>query len=135
MLPKYVVYYRECYNKEKQLFREFFKIEKHPKIIKPINSTKSMKVSIMDKLNEIKNIIKNIENDEEIKPNNKEYELPKYTTIRTIRENKYLVYDKKENSKRYNLKMKMNDLSNIKCEIDIFKNKLLDKYPELDTTL
>ncbi len=31
MLPKYVVYYHECYNKERQLFREFFKIEKHPK--------------------------------------------------------------------------------------------------------
>ena len=28
MLPKYVVYYHECYNKERQLFREFFKIEK-----------------------------------------------------------------------------------------------------------
>ena len=23
MLPKYVVYYHECYNKERQLFREF----------------------------------------------------------------------------------------------------------------
>ena len=23
MIPKYVVYYRECYNKEKQLYREF----------------------------------------------------------------------------------------------------------------
>jgi hypothetical protein len=31
MLPKYVVYYHECYNKERQLFREFFKIEKHLK--------------------------------------------------------------------------------------------------------
>ena len=30
MIPKYVVYYKECYNKEKMLFREFFKIEKHP---------------------------------------------------------------------------------------------------------
>ena len=33
MLPTYIVYYRECYNKEKQLYREFFKIEKHPKIV------------------------------------------------------------------------------------------------------
>jgi hypothetical protein len=135
MLPKYVVYYKECYNKEKQLFREFFKIEKHPKITKPINSTKSMKISIMDKLNEIKNILKKIENDEEIKPTNKEYELPKYTTLRTIRMNKYLIYDKRDDSKRYNLKMKINDLSNIKCEIELFKNKLLNKYPELITLL
>ena len=28
MIPKYVVYYKECYNKEKKLYREFFKIEK-----------------------------------------------------------------------------------------------------------
>ena len=32
MIPKYVVYYKECYNREKMLFREFFKIEKHPQI-------------------------------------------------------------------------------------------------------
>ena len=30
MMRKYVVYYKECYNREKDLHREFFKIEKHP---------------------------------------------------------------------------------------------------------
>ena len=48
MLPKYVVYYKECYNKEKNLYREFFKIEKHPKIKKPINSSKSNKKTIKE---------------------------------------------------------------------------------------
>ncbi len=24
MIPKYVVYYKECYNREKKLYREFF---------------------------------------------------------------------------------------------------------------
>lgn len=60
MIPKYVVYYRECYNKEKQLYREFFKIEKHPKIDKPIIGTKSNKVSILDKLEAIKEKLRKI---------------------------------------------------------------------------
>ena len=51
MLPKHVVYYKECYNKEKQKYREFFKIEKgHPKLEKPWMTSKSGKISITDKL-------------------------------------------------------------------------------------
>ena len=41
MLSTYVVYYNECYNREKQLFREFFKIEKHPMLKKPWCTSKS----------------------------------------------------------------------------------------------
>jgi len=33
-MPKYVVYYHELPNKETGRFREFFKIEKHPKLDK-----------------------------------------------------------------------------------------------------
>ena len=54
MIPKYVVYYKECYNREKKLFREFFKIERHPNSKKIITSSKSNKVSILEKLEEIK---------------------------------------------------------------------------------
>tara|TARA_Y100000741_G_C18251305_1_gene557401 strand:+ start:775 stop:1341 length:567 start_codon:yes stop_codon:yes gene_type:complete len=50
MLEKYVVYYKECYNKEKDLWREFFKVEKHPNLEKTWISSKSNKVSILDKL-------------------------------------------------------------------------------------
>ncbi len=52
MMKKYVIYYKECYNKEKELYREFFKIEKHPKLEKPWIGSKSNKVSILEKLNE-----------------------------------------------------------------------------------
>ena len=31
MMPKYVNYTKECYNKEKNLWREFFRIENHTK--------------------------------------------------------------------------------------------------------
>lgn len=60
MLPKYVVYYRECYNKETNKFREFFKIEKHPKIKKPIIGTKSSKITIKEKLTLIKEKLNSI---------------------------------------------------------------------------
>lgn len=52
MLPKYVVYYYE--NLTNGRHREFFKIEKHPKITKPVIGSKSMKISIFQKLHMIK---------------------------------------------------------------------------------
>jgi hypothetical protein len=54
-LPKYVVYYVENTTNEEgeKIFkRDFFKIEKHPKLDKPWNTTKSNKVSPRDKLEE-----------------------------------------------------------------------------------
>jgi hypothetical protein len=54
MMPKYVNYNKECYNKEKQLHREFFRIEKHPKQEKSIAGSKSTKLTILEKLEEIK---------------------------------------------------------------------------------
>ena len=56
-MPKYVVYYVE-YEKDKDgnrvMRRDFFRIEKHPKLEKDWNTTKSKKVSTLDKLNEAK---------------------------------------------------------------------------------
>lgn len=60
MLPKYVVYYKECYNKEKLLYREFFKIETHPKLDKIWVSSKSNKIALLDKLESAKQMLNNI---------------------------------------------------------------------------
>ena len=49
-MRKYVVYYHEWLNPEKTRSREFFKIEKNPKLEKIWIGTKSNKVSIQDKL-------------------------------------------------------------------------------------
>jgi hypothetical protein len=49
-LPKYVVYYNECYDKKNNKCREFFKIEKNPKLDKPWMTSKSGQVTIQDKL-------------------------------------------------------------------------------------
>ena len=62
MMKKYVVYYNECYNKEKNLYREFFKIEKHPKLDKPWIGSKSNKVSILDKLKAANDMIDSLNN-------------------------------------------------------------------------
>jgi len=61
MLRKYVVYYKECYNKEKKLYREFFKVEKHPKLDKIWISSKSNKIDIIDKLNSANKIVDDLE--------------------------------------------------------------------------
>ena len=50
MMRKYVVYYHEYLNKEKTKEREFFKVEKHPKLDKIWIGSKSVKISIRDKL-------------------------------------------------------------------------------------
>ena len=49
-MRKYVVYYHEWLNPEKTRSREFFKIEKNPKLEKIWIGTKSNKVSIHEKL-------------------------------------------------------------------------------------
>ena len=63
-LPKFVVYYKETLNrgKDNETYREFFRIEKHPlQTCKDKATTKSNKVSILDKLEEAKKYIKMLE--------------------------------------------------------------------------
>ena len=50
MMRKYVVYYKEWIYPEKVKTREYFKVEKHPKLDKIWIGTKSHSVSILDKL-------------------------------------------------------------------------------------
>ena len=60
MLKKYVVYYHEWLNKEKTRSREFFKIEKHPKLDKIWVGTKSNKVPILEKLQQANQFVENL---------------------------------------------------------------------------
>ena len=63
MMEKYVVYYHEFLNKEQTKSREYFKIEKHPKLDKIWIGTKSNKVDILDKLQMANDVVSNLEND------------------------------------------------------------------------
>jgi hypothetical protein len=133
-IPKYIVYYKECYNKEQALYREFFKIEKHPNMQKNkvYVSSKSNKIHILEKYEQIKKILNDLNktinvnqslsynNDESthhvnsaetIYHNNDFIEnkvlLPKYYSIKSdkLDSNKYyLIFDKKENERRISMK-------------------------------
>ena len=129
MMPKYVYYCKECYNKEKQLYREFFRIEKHPKLNKKcISSSKSSKITIIQKLTEITTKVYNLTNDIVEEDPNK---LPPYYTIQNFRNAPHLTYDHKHDDKRVNLKMKMKTDKTQEEELKRFNDKLFKKYPAL----
>ena len=125
IMPKYVNYNKECYNKEKNLWREFFRIEKHPKQKKIISGSKSSKLTILEKLEQIKEKLYNLENDIEV-----EKELPPYYTIQNFRNATHLTFDRRIDDKRYNLKMKMKPDKTKKEELERFNEKLKKKYGE-----
>lgn len=127
MLPKYIVYYQECYNKEKQLFREFFKIERHPKTTKPIIGSKSRKFNWKEKLKMIQERLQNLENDIIEPPST----LPTYYRINTVRKAPHMVYERRTDCKRYGLTMKLKEGIAIEKELERFNLNLYEKYPEL----
>ena len=130
MLPKYVCYYNECYNKEKKLYRQFFRIEGHPKLDKDISSSKSNKVSIQDKLTEIKQYLENIEQDKECIKEKKE--LPVGIRLKEKDEESFFILDYRIDSNRFNFKMKLNKSKSYDDNYDLFKKKVVNKYPEYE---
>ncbi len=147
MIPKYVVYYRECYNKQQQLYREFFKIEKHPNQTtkKVYTSSKSNKITIKEKLQQIKDLLNKIEENafnetieeivEDEKLNDKKaISLPKYISLKTIENDKkyYLLYDKKIlNSPRQTCKMICDENLSFSQNLQNFLIKIDNRYNNL----
>jgi hypothetical protein len=159
IIPKYVVYYKECYNKEKMLFREFFKIEKHPKLInykRHLTSSKSKKITIVEKLEQIKLILKKIENDELFELKNgeknedngenteencekneesgekkKEIILPKYISLKNHEKDTkkyYLIYDEKTNKYRNTYKLLYDKKVEFSQNLKYFLEKVREKF-------
>lgn len=126
-LPKYVVYYKECYNKKDNKWREFFKIEKHNKLEKPWATSKSNKISITEKLEQAKNKLHKLESGILTDSDDDQIKLPKYITTKIIKNKNHLVFDRRCDNIRYNLKMVMKS-DNILEELDMFKNKITKKY-------
>ena len=60
-MKKYVVYYEDYADKEKKRLRQYFKIEKHPKLNKIWIGCKSTSLSIQDKLTQVNKIIDDLE--------------------------------------------------------------------------
>jgi hypothetical protein len=68
MMKKYVVYYRETFEHNgKTRMREYFKVEGHPKLMKistkPYITTKSCKVSLIEKLVDANQVVTDLEHD------------------------------------------------------------------------
>jgi len=130
MLRKYVVYYLNTYNKEKNKSREYFRVE-HPALDAPWESSKSGKVSIMEKLNKANQVAENLEAG--IFPEKNERTLPKYFTLVEKKNGKHcLIFDKRgEKGARYNVKMAI-ETNELDIEIEKMREKVAEKYPGIE---
>ncbi len=126
MLKKYVVYYQEWLDTEHTKQREFFKVEKHPKLDKPWATTKSNNVSIQEKLAHANKVVDDLEND--IYPNKDAPTLPKYVSLIVMREKPHLVFEKRNDGKRLNFKMVLPEEYDLDEQISLFKVKIREKY-------
>ena len=125
-MRKYVVYYQEWLDKEHTKEREFFKIEKHSKLDKPWVTTKSSKVSIQEKLSQVNKVVDDLENN--IYPEKNELLLPKYVSLIITREKPHLVYEKRIDEKRLNIKMVLPEEYNLQDQLVILNKKVKEKY-------
>jgi hypothetical protein len=126
MMKKYVVYYQEWLNKEHTKQRDFFKVEKHPKLDKPWATTKSEKVSIQEKLAQANKIVDDLEND--IYPEKEGELLPKYVSLIITREKPHLVFEKRVEGKRLGLKMVLPLEYDLQEQLEILNEKIKEKY-------
>lgn len=133
MLEKYVVYYHECYNKEKQLYREFFKVEKHPKLDKIWITSKSNKISVQEKLKKANQVVLDLEkgiypgtkseNENENENASIFKSLPKYVSFRVVRNKPCLIFEKRiledGEKKRFSLKYSFQTYPKTKDELSM----------------
>jgi len=157
MMKKYVVYYREMtYLKDgKQQPREYFKVEAHPKLNKPWISSKSVKISLIEKLNDANQVVDGLDAATVTAAATAEIStiaerwvkrLPKYATLRIVRDTPTATilsanYDRKDNlngfrwtgSHTFSLPMTGDaddaaDDAAISLEIQKLREKLIHKY-------
>jgi hypothetical protein len=126
MMKRCVNYYHEFLDKEETKTREYFKIEKHPKLGKIWIGTKSNKISIFEKLRMVTKVVSDLEHD--IYPENNDTGLPTYVTIKNERDKFQMIFDKKENEKRFNLRMVLPENYNVEEQLGIFREKIKTKY-------
>lgn len=118
MMKKYVVYYREFVNlaNGKRIPREYFKVESHPKLSRSWVGTKSMKISLHEKLEAANQVVAGLEENSASDAaaaaaapasipltDTINKTLPKYTKLRVVQDNLVyaLVYDQKDNRNRF----------------------------------
>lgn len=126
MMRKYVVYYHEWLDKAHTREREYFKVEKHPKLDKHWITTKSCKVSIQEKLQIANKVVDDLDND--IYPVSEEPELPKYVSLTVTRGKPHLIYERRLDDKRLNVKMVLPEDYDLEDQLVKLNDKINAKY-------
>jgi hypothetical protein len=126
MMRKYVVYYHEWLDKAHTREREYFKVEKHPKLDKHWITTKSGKVSIQEKLQIANKVVDDLDND--IYPVSEEPELPKYVSLTVTRGKPHLIYERRLDDKRLNIKMVLPEDYDLEDQLVKLNDKIKAKY-------
>lgn len=126
MMRKHVVYYKNWLNREKGKYREYFCVEKHQYLQKPWKSTSCADVSIFEKLKQANLVAENLEKG--ILPASNVRELPKYISIVNFRNKEHLVFDRRHNDIRMNLKMILPENYDIENELNTLNEKVKQKY-------
>ncbi len=131
-LPKFVTYNKEKMTKSDGsiYYRDFFRIEKHTKLDKTWSSSKSIKINILDKLEETNEKLLAIDNNTQTEK--EEQKLPKYIykTVDKRTNKNVLVYDRRnvENSKKESLRYTINTKLSLDQNLNILKDKVKNKY-------
>ena len=133
MIPKHVSYMKHTYNKEKDLQREYFRIENHPKYNKKYDGCKSTKKTWQEKLTEIKNILQNLENGVLPKSRLEKTGLPQYVRIIEKEDKTWLLYERRTENKRYSVKLLIPNEEDIQDEITKLMEKVKIKEASLET--
>ena len=136
VLPKYIEYRKEIYDKENNKEREFF-IVNHPKLEKIWETTKSNKVLITDKFKYAKTKIDLIdkkiteEQFKEIIGFEEKMDLPIGLRLEITREKYHFILDLRNGDQRYNAKMILHS-TNVQEELNKFIDTIVNvKYPNL----
>jgi hypothetical protein len=124
-MKKYVVYYKDYADKEKTRLREYFRIESHPKLDKLWSTTKSCKITIQEKLLQANKVVDDLENN--IYPE-KETALPKYVSLIVSRGKPHLVFEKRIDDKRLNVKMVLPEEYDLQEQLGRLNEKVNGKY-------
>jgi len=123
MVKKYVYYSDEIYGTNNKL-RTYFCVC-HPKL--ETTSSKSEKVSILDKLAQANKIVDDLEND--IYPTIAEKVLPTFVSDREYRGKPHLTFDRKTpDGQRQNLRMVLPEEYDLEEQLTILREKIKAKY-------
>ncbi len=129
MMRKYMVYNVNVYNKEKNSTRDYFSIEQHPKLPKIWESSKSMKISIVDKYNATIKVLDDLEHD--IYPVANVRTNPPHMRITKCGTKEILVFDWKKKDIRMNARFELpTDKYDIEEQYQKMRNIIEKKYGE-----